>query len=304
MTNKEGEMFYYQPSWTQGVTEAPIRALVSLTSAESKRLIAKGVVALPEVRRALEQGIVIIARGTTNAFVVEEITGNRVEPKCRYAAGVIVDGELCATTADTRMEPVVLRHGKPDKTPAADALQEFREGDVSIKGASAVDPEGNAGVLAAGEDGGTIGAILPVVLPRGSHLVVPVGLEKLIPSVAQAARATGIFRFKYSTGLPVGLVPIPNALVVTEVQAFQVLTGVQVVPVAGGGIAGSEGTVVLSLEGEATQIEQALSLVKAVKGEPPVSRPAARANPAAADLNYDAMAQWQAWHGGPKSSWY
>jgi len=202
------------------------------------------------------------------------------------------------------MEPVVLRHGKPDSTPAADALQEFREGDVSIKGASAVDPEGNAGVLAAGEDGGTIGAILPVVLPRGSHLVVPVGLEKLIPSVAQAARATGIFRFKYSTGLPVGLVPIPNALVVTEVQAFQVLTGVQVVPVAGGGIAGSEGTVVLSLEGEAAQIEQALSLVKAVKGEPPVSRPAARANAAAVDFNYDAMAQWQAWHGGPKSSWY
>jgi len=304
MTDKEGEMFYYQPSWTQGVTEAPIRALVSLTPAESKRLIAKGVATLPEVRRALEQGIVIIARGTTNAFVVEEMTGNKVEPKCHYAAGIIVDGELCATPADTRMEPVVLRCGKADGTPAADALQEFREGDVSIKGASAVDPEGNAGVLAAGDDGGTIGAILPVLLPRGSHLVVPVGLEKLIPSVAQAARATGIFRFKYSTGLPVGLVPIPNALVVTEVQAFQVLTGVQVVPVAAGGIAGSEGTVVLSLEGEAAQIEQALSLVKAVKGEPPVSRPAARANAAAADFNYDAMAQWQAWHGGPKSSWY
>lgn len=295
-------MFYYQPGWNQEVSEAPIRALVSLTPAESKRLIAKGIAVLPEVRRALEQGIVIIARGTTNAFVVEEMTGNKVEPKCRYAAGIIVDGELCATPTDTRMEPVVLRHGKLDSTPAADALQEFREGDVSIKGASAVDPEGNVGVLAAGERGGTIGEVLPVVLPRGSHLVVPVGLEKLIPSVAQAARATGIFRFKYSTGLPVGLVPIPNALVVTEVQAFQVLTGVKVVPVAAGGIAGSEGTVVLSLEGEAAQIEQALSLVKSIKGEPPVSRPAARANAAAADFNYDAMAQWQAWKGGPKSS--
>lgn len=73
-------MFYYQPSWNQGVTESPIRALVSLTPAESKRLIAKGVSALPEVRRALEQGIVIIARGTTNAFVVEEMTGDKVEP--------------------------------------------------------------------------------------------------------------------------------------------------------------------------------------------------------------------------------
>jgi hypothetical protein len=83
-----------------------------------------------------------------------------------------------------------------------------------------------------------------------------------------------------------------------------VLTGVRVVPVAAGGIAGSEGTVVLSLEGEAAQIEQALSLVKAIKGEPPVGRPAARANPTAAECNYDAFTQWQVWGGGLKSSWY
>jgi len=124
-----------------------------------------------------------------------------------------------------------------------------------------------------------------------------VGLEKLIPSVAQAAQVTGIFRFKYSTGLPAGLVPIPNALVVTEVQAFQVLTGVKAIPVAAGGIAGSEGAVVLSLEGKAAQIEQAVSLVKSIKGEPPVGRPITRGNAAAVDFNYDAMAQWQAWHG-------
>lgn len=289
-------MFYNQSSWNQEVTEAPIRALISLTSAESKRLIAKGVAVLPEIKQALEQGIIIIGRGTTNAFVVEELTGDKMEPKSYYAAGIIVDGELCATSADTRVEPVVLRHGKRDGTLAADALPEFREGDVSIKGANAVDPEGNAGVLTAGERGGTIGEILPIVLPRGSILVVPVGLEKLIPSVERAARAAGIFRFKYSTGLPSGLVPIPNALVVTEVQAFQVLTGVQVTPIAAGGVAGSEGTVVLSLEGKTAQIEQAISLVKSIKGEPPVGRPSRRANPAAADFNYDAMAQWYTLH--------
>jgi len=286
-------MFYYHPSLNQEMTGAPIRALVSLTPAESKRLIAKGVAALPEVRQALKQGIVLIARGTTNAFVVEELTGDKIEPKYRYASGIIVDGELCTTPADTWVKPIVLRCGKPDDTPAADALQEFGEEDVSIKGASAIDPEGNAGVLTAGAESGTIGRILPIVLARHSYLIVPVGLEKLIPSVAQAARASGIFHFKYSTGLPVALVSVPNALVVTEVQAFQVLTGVKVVPVAAGGIGGSEGTVVLSLEGSAAQIEEALSLVKSIKGEPPVGRPAARANPAAADFNYDAMAQWQ-----------
>lgn len=292
-------MFYHQPGWDQGVTGPVVRALVSLTPAESKRLIAKGVAALPEVRRALEKGLVVIARGTTNAFVAEEVAGVKIEPKCHYAAGIIVDGELSANPPGIRMKPIVLRQGKPVDMSTAQALEEFGEEDVLIKGANAVDPEGHVGVLAAGERGGTVGEALPVVLPRGSYFIVPVGLEKLIPSVEQAARATGIFRFKYSTGLPAGLVPIPNALVVTEVQAFRVLTGVGAVPVAAGGIAGSEGTVVLSLEGEEAQIGRVLSLVKSVKGEPAVTRPKARVNPAAADLGYDAQAQWQTLHSRP-----
>jgi len=286
-------MFYCQLSRNHEARETSVRALVSLTPVESKRLIAKGVAALPEVRQALERGLVIIARGTSNAFIVEELTGDKIEPKSYFAAGFIVNGELSCTPDDMLMDVVVLRQGKRVDTPPADALQEFGEEDVSIKGASAIDPDGNAGVLATGEDSGTIGGILPTVLARHSYLIVPVGLEKLIPSVARATQATGVFHFKYSTGLPVALVPMPNTLVVTEVQAFQVLTRVKVIPVAAGGIAGSEGTVGLSLEGSATQIEQALSLVKSVKGESPVGRPAGRVNPAAADFNYDAMAQWQ-----------
>ncbi len=65
------------------------------------------------------------------------------------------------------------------------------------------------------------------------------------------------------------------------------------VPVAAGGIGNSEGTVVLSLGGEAAQIEQAISLVKSVKGEPQVGRPSDRVDTAAAELNYDASAQRQ-----------
>jgi hypothetical protein len=295
-------MFYHHPSWEHVARETAVRALVSLTPAESKRLIAKGVAVLPEVRRALEKGIVVIARGTTNAFVAEEVAGVKVEPKCHYAAGVILDGELSANPPGIRMKPIALRRGKPTGLSPAEALQEFGEEDVFIKGANAVDPEGNAGVLAAGERGGTIGEALPVVLPRGSYLIMPVGLEKLIPSVEQAARACGIFRFKYSTGLPAGLVPVSNALVVTEVQAFRALTGVEAVPVAAGGIAGSEGTAVLALEGDESQIERALSLVKSIKGEPPVGRPAARVNPPAADLGYQAQPQWQTLHSVPPRS--
>lgn len=269
-----------------------VSALIALTSSESKRLIAKGVAALPEVKQALERGLVIIARGTTDAFVVEELTGNKIEHKSHFAAGFIVDGELSATPVSKLMSVVVLRKGKRDDTTLpADALQEFGEKDVSIKGASAIDIEGNVAVLAAGPDSGTIGGILPTVLARRSYLIAPVGMEKLIPSVPQACQATGLLHFKYSTGLPIALVPMPNALAVTEVQAFEVLTGVKAVAVAGGGLAGSEGTTVLSVKGDEDQIEKTMSLVKSVKGEPPLGRPSGRVNPAAANFNYEAKEQ-------------
>jgi hypothetical protein len=271
----------------------PVSALVVLTSSESKRLIAKGVAALPEVRHALQQGLVIIGRGTTNAFVAEELTGDTIEHKSFYAAGFIVDGELSAATVDKLMPVIVLREGRRVNISPADALRKFGEKDVSIKGASAIDAEGNVAVLAAGPDSGTIGGILPTVLARRSYLIAPVGMEKMVPSVPAACQAAGILHFKYSTGLPVALVPMPSALAVTEIQAFEVLAGVRAVAVAGGGIAGSEGGVVLSLTGGADQIEKAMALVKLIKGEPPVGRPSSRVNPAASNFDYDAMEQWK-----------
>ena len=80
----------------------PISALVALTPSESKRVIAKGVAALPEVKRAMERGLIVVGRGTTNAFVVEELTGEKIENKSHYAAGFIVDGEL-----DNILDPVI-----------------------------------------------------------------------------------------------------------------------------------------------------------------------------------------------------
>ena len=284
---------FYETNIRRVGPEERVSALVALTPSEAKRLIAKGVAALPEVKRALEQGIIIIARGTTNAFVSEELTGDRIEHKGHFAAGFICDGELSVAPASKLLPVVVLRNGSRIDTPPADALKQFRENDVSIKGASAIDADGNVGVLAAGPDSGTIGGILPTVLARHSYLICPVGLEKMIPSVPLACRATGLLRFKYSTGVPAALIPVPNALAVTEIQAFEVLTGVKAIAVAGGGIAGSEGTTVLSLEGEASQIEKVMDLVRSIKGEPEVGRPSSQVTPAAASLGYDAAEQWK-----------
>ena len=59
----------------------------SLTVAESKRLIAKGVAALPEVQHAMEERTVVVATGTTNAYVLEELWGKKIDKRA-YRSGI------------------------------------------------------------------------------------------------------------------------------------------------------------------------------------------------------------------------
>jgi hypothetical protein len=129
-------------------------------------------------------------------------------------------------------------------------IQKFGPEDVMIKGANAVDSEGNAGVWTSGIKGGTIGMCWPIVTPRGSHLIQPVGLEKLVPSVNEAAKHSGIYHFKYSTGLPGKIVPVTTSKVITEIEALGILAGVKAYHIASGGVGGSEGCVTLAIEGE------------------------------------------------------
>jgi len=70
--------------------------------------------------------------------------------------------------------------------------------------------------------------------------------------------------------MPVGMVPIMNAIVVTELEALELLTGVEAIHVASGGVGGSEGAVTLAVDGESEDVEAAIELVKSIKGEPPV----------------------------------
>ncbi len=74
-------------------------------------------------------------------------------------------------------------------------------------------------------------------------------------------------------GAGVALMPVMNCSVVTEVQALELLTGVTATHVASGGVGGSEGSVVLSLEGSDTTVRNAFELAKSLKGEPPVPKP-------------------------------
>ncbi|MFC1932473.1 hypothetical protein ACFLXU_02435 [Chloroflexota bacterium] len=285
-------MFYDHPSFRREV-QPQVKlesAIVTLNPAESKRLIAKAVCNLPEVEAACKKGTLVIAWGTTNALVAEEILGKTIVHKTDFASGVICDGELKVNHPDTKIMPFVLKDGTLSKVHQKAALSEFKPGDVFIKGANAVDTKGDIGILAAAHYGGLAQEAWFAVVGRGGCFICPVGLEKLVPSVNEATQKCGIFRFKYSIGLPVALVTFSTAKVVTEIQAIKVLTGASATHVASGGIGGSEGAVTLVVEGEASVLEQAFELVKSVKGEPPLPPPRQYTVPPAASLGYDAQA--------------
>ena len=54
---------------------AKVRASFVFTPWESRRLIGKAVAALPEVQLAYREAEMIIAHGSTNVFVAEELMG-------------------------------------------------------------------------------------------------------------------------------------------------------------------------------------------------------------------------------------
>jgi len=245
------------------------RALVTLTPSESRRLIAKAVAAMPEVRRALKEGFVYIATGTTAAYIAEEILGEKIE-KEKWTVGTISNGRTCVTPQKTWPKHLVLYRGEPFDDPE-EALRRMGPRDVFIKGANAIDVNWNVAVFAAAPDGGTIGRTFGWTITKGVFTIAPVGLEKFVPTpVEESAKLTGIRSFDWGTGLYAALVPMPHAHPVTEVEAYGILAGVEAVPVAAGGAGGAEGSVTLVLEGDEGAMEKAMEITKAVKGEPPL----------------------------------
>jgi len=102
------------------------------------------------------------------------------------------------------------------------------------------------------------------------ELIVPIGLEKLIPDVRGAVEFLASGLADEAIGDRVGLVPMLGAKVVTEITALETLYRVTAKCIAAGGVGGSEGAVTLVIDGEAPEVEKALKDIKSFKGEPAV----------------------------------
>jgi len=237
-----------------------------LTVSESKRLIAMGVARCPEVLQALKKGIVAVAKGTTNSYVVEELTGQAIK-RTDYCTGTTAPRGVEAGTAN-KLPDLVLRDGEPwEGVSATEAAAKMGPGDVFIKGANAINYDlAQAGILIGHPTGGTIGAAIGTLVAHRATLLIPVGLEKHIPGdlVEAYARLTEAG----AMGSGPALWPVAGTIF-TEIEALELLCGVEAQPIGAGGIAGAEGSVRISIWGSGEEVDSADALLEGIKGEPP-----------------------------------
>jgi len=239
-----------------------------LTVAESKRLIARGVAKCAAVRRAVESGIVAVAKGTTNGYIVEELAGEPIQ-KLLYCTGTTRPrkGGSDVRVANELPDLVLRRGERWEGVSATEAVAEMKAGDVFIKGANALNYDlEQAAILVGHPTGGTIGAAIGTLVARRAVLLVPVGLEKNVPGdLYQTARRLSAAG---QGGSGPTLWPVEGEIF-TELEALETLCGVEACAIGAGGILGAEGSVRISVWGTREQIEQVESLLDGICGEPP-----------------------------------
>lgn len=274
-----------------------MRAQVSLIPTESKKLIAKGIAAMEIVQKALKDGLIVMHPSSSTYFIVEELTG-RKPPTNVWVCGAIVPkgacGEIGPSMGDrplfSDIEESLRKSAKPElgsfpfcwvvrkgkfstKELLGNLLEEMGPDDIYIKGVNALDVEGNAGVLWGNVvEGGSFGHVLATRRRKGFNLILPAGLEKLIPcSIKEAAKEAKRFEYDYAMGVSCGLLPC-EGIVVTELKAVEILSGAVAVPISGGGIGGAEGAVTMVIKGENYQVVKAIQHAEESKGAilPPV----------------------------------
>ena len=107
------------------------QGVLVLNPAESKRLIAKAVVQLAEVQWAYANGRLAVTNGTTDAYVLEELTGEKVPPY-QFSIGMVADGLLTMSVADDRVGSKFFVKGEAVKMDSRDFMKSLAKGDVVV----------------------------------------------------------------------------------------------------------------------------------------------------------------------------
>ncbi|WP_291601711.1 hypothetical protein [Bacteroides sp.] len=253
----------------QLIEKGEVIAGINLTVSEGKRLIAKGILNTPRIREKLENGMIIITRGTTNTYIAEELA-NLSSPHGSFLTGHFVPEGAQRVGKDVEQKKeIVLENGKVVDLSYEDALKKLKKGDIIFKGGNLLNYERKqAAVCIGAPDGGTTYRLLPYVGAEKAELIIPIGLEK-----ETSANLRDYEKALDNKNQKLNFVPklhlYKEGTIFTEIEALKQFANVKAFPYGVGGVANREGGVSLVIVGVKSEVEKILSLVKSIQGEKP-----------------------------------
>jgi len=238
---------------------------ITLTVDDGKRIIAKGIALLPEVKTALEGGRILFKGGTTVSAVCEELCGFPL----RISGRITPRGTVTAKLRQGAPHSLLLEKQKvtniDDSWP--EVLATVSKADLFIIGANAIDNFGHAAMMIGGEGGGAPGRHINSLIAEGMNTIVAVGLEKLVPyNLIDILQRTGRKKVDHAYGAGVGLMLIPGRIL-TEIDAMQQIAQVDCFCIGKGGVTGAEGSTTVVVEGSRPEVEKVRNIYESIKNK-------------------------------------
>lgn len=242
---------------------------VNLTVSEGKRLIAKGIMAMPSVKEKLEKGMIIVTKGTTNTYIAEELLNTSIEHGSFVIGHFAPEGQFPVNADKGQMQEVVIKDGKVLDVTYEEALKMLEPGDIVMKGGNLLNYSmKQAAVCIGASNGGTTYKLLPYVGEGKAELIIPIGLEKETTANLEILENTLNAGNERLNSVP-RLYMFRTGTVFTEIEAILQFADVKVFPYGVGGISGREGGVSLVISGSETEVNKVLELVRTIQGERP-----------------------------------
>ena len=242
-----------------------MKAQIVLTVNESKKIIAKAICSLPEVKNALARKKILLKGGTTVSAIAEELVGIPLRICGRISKRGTVSSQIILVK---HPHSILVEKGKTKNIDdnIVEVVKNLGRGDIIIISGNALDSQKNVGIMAGSVSGGNAGMAVSGMFSEGAEVIIPIGLEKLIPgTIRDASIIAGRKDVDVSYGMAVGLIPLYGK-VVTEKDAVETLAKLNCTVIGKGGILGAEGSTVMVVEGLDKEVKKILKVIKEVKG--------------------------------------
>lgn len=237
---------------------------VTLTVEEGKEIIALGILNHPTVIDSIKNGKILFKGGTTVSKITEKLLGVSL----RISGRITTRGTVSSKNIIEGAHSIIYNKGQwwnVDES-IVEETSKFTHKDLIICGANAFDNNGNAAIMAGSPGGGKVGQSLSSWYTEGAKVIIPVGIEKIIPGdLSEIIKRSSRSGKALSWGMAVGLMPIKGELF-TEIEAIKTLADVECFPIGAGGLGEAQGSSTLEIiTSSDEEYEKIIKILKEIK---------------------------------------